>query len=182
MVEPFLYPIMATPGGNIYYEKTPTEFKNPRISMSLIPMNSRIIAGDRQFFTKDEIEADPILLRSAYENTIKNKLRISDKDKFISVRAAKNNDKEIPCAACFMITTVNEKLFKTLNIDIDDFYIIFITPDEVLFAPQKLKITEVRKEIQNIKNKMSSIFNDDAPILTTRIFIYDKERMMYFEA
>ena len=73
------------------------------------------------------------------------------------------------------------KLFAALNIDIDDYYIIFITPDEVLFADKsKFKPTQIKKVTTNIKNKMTAICSD-SPILAAEVFIYDKDEDKYVE-
>lgn len=178
MVEPYLYVFDGMLDKPLYSELAPVEFKNPQKMLSLMPMTSRILTLGREPFTVDEIEKDSSILKQSYENTTKNKLRKNTDNDFISIRS---NETEIPCAAGFLIPS-RQKLFTALNIDINDYYIVFITPDEVLLADkQKFKPTQIRKVTANIKNKMNSLFTADSPILCTEVFIYDSEADKYVE-
>ena len=179
MTEPFLYIINGTPDKPIYSETAPVQFKNPTKSLSLIPMTSRIMSMDRGFFTIDEINNDKSILKTAYENTAKNKIRKNTDNDFISVRSSKT---EVPCAAAFMLRG-KDKLFKALEINISEYYIIFITPDEVLFAEkQKFKPTQIKKITANIKNKLKSLFTgDNDPVLAVEVFVYDETQNEYIE-
>lgn len=178
MVEPFMYIFEGELEAPEYSEPAPVEFKNPTRMLSLIPITSRILSLDRTPYTIEELEADKSILKSAYENTSKNKIRKNTDNDFISVRSAKT---DVPCVAAFMLKS-REKLFAVLDITIDDYYIIFITPDEVLFAEKaKFKPTQIKKVTSNIKNKMNSLFPDGSPILSTEVFVYDQENEKYIE-
>ena len=177
MTEPFIIPILGEPE-NAYFDTAPIDFKNPVETISLIPMTSRILTGDRAFYTKDEIENNKNILKEAYDNTNKNPLRRNTDNDFISVRSNKTG---VPCTALFMSKN-RERTFKALDININDFYIIFITMDEVMFAEKaNYKPTQIKKIITNIKNKMSSLCPDGNPILSTKIFEYDAEVCRYIE-
>jgi len=178
MIEPYLYVFDGMLDKPLYSELAPVEFKNPNRMLSLIPMTNRILTLNREPFTVDEIEANRTILQQAYENTTKNKLRKNTDNDFISIRS---NETEVPCAAGFLIPT-KSKLFTALNIDINNYYIIFITPDEVLLAnKEKFKPTQIRKVTANIKNKMNSLFTADSPILCTEVFTYVAEEDKYVE-
>ena len=177
MTEPFMYIFNGELEKPIYSNPAPVEFKNPMKILSLMPITSRILSLDRQPFTTEEIENDPDILKMAYDNTSKNKIRKNTDNDFISVRSSKT---DVPCTAAFMLNS-KHKLFAALNIDIDDYYIIFITPDEVLFADKsKFKPTQIKKVTTNIKNKMTAICSD-SPILAAEVFIYDKDEDKYVE-
>ena len=177
MTEPFMIPILGEPE-NAYFDKAPVDFKNPVETISLIPMTSRILAGDRPLYTADEVKNDSNILKYAYENTQKNQLRKNTDNDFISVRSNKTN---IPCTALFMSKN-REKTFVALGIDIKDYYIIFITMDEIMFAEKKnYKPSQIKKIITNIKNKMNSLCPDANPVLSTKIFEYDCEVNRYIE-
>lgn len=177
MTEPFMYIFEGELEKPEYSEPAPIEFKNPMRMLSLMPITSRILSLDRTPYTIDELKDNPDILKMAYENTSKNKIRKNTDNDFISVRSSKT---EVPCTAAFMLNS-KHKLFSALNIDIDDYYIIFISPDEVLFADKtKFKPTQIKKVTINIKNKMTTICND-SPVLATEVFVYDKDNDKYVE-
>lgn len=178
MIEPFLYTISGELEDPAYCEPTPVEFKNPNRVLTLVPVTSRILTLDRDFYSKEEIKADKMILKAARENTMKSQIRKNTDNDFISIRS---NKTEIPCVAAFMLQN-REKLFKALNIEIDDYYVVFITPDEILFAEKaKYKPTQIRKVTANIRNKLNSLCQDNTPILATEVFEYDKEQSKYVE-
>lgn len=178
MIEPFLYVMNGTLEEPAYYEIAPVEFKNPMNSLTLVPITSRILSMDREFYTTDEIKADPNIMRMANENMIKNQIRKNTDNDFISIRS---NKTDVPCAAVFLLPN-REKMFKALGIDINDYYVIFITSDEVLFAEKaKFKPTQIRKLTANMKNKMTSLCPNGSPILCTEVFQYDQETSKYIE-
>lgn len=178
MVEPFLYTINRELEDPAYCEPAPVEFKNPNHVLTLVPVTSRILTLDRDFYSKEEIKADKMILKAARENTMKSQIRKNTDNDFISIRS---NKTEIPCVAAFMLQN-REKLFKALNIEIDDYYVVFITPDEILFAEKaKYKPTQIRKVTANIRNKLNSLCQDNTPILATEVFEYDKEQSKYVE-
>lgn len=178
MTEPFLYTLNNIPDDSAYYEIAPVQFKNPNKSLYLIPLTSKILASTRGFYTKEEIDENKSIIKSAYDNTAKNQLRKNTDNDFISIRS---NKTDIPCAATFM-TPNRHRLFKAIEIDITDYYIIFITADEVLLAEKAtIKPTQIRKVLNNIKNKMTSLFPQASPVLTTTIFVYNMEDDCYVE-
>ena len=75
MTEPFMYIFNGELEKPIYSNPAPVEFKNPMKILSLMPITSRILSLDRQPFTTEEIENDPDILKMAYDNTSKNKIR-----------------------------------------------------------------------------------------------------------
>ena len=178
MNEPFLY-LIAQPLEPPYYcEKAPVEFRNPVMGLYVIPMTSRILSGDRDFFTEGEIRADKSILKAAGSNTAKSSIRKNVDNEFMSIRS---NRSGIPCTAVFMLSN-REKTFELLNIDPDEYYMMPITPDEMMFAEKsKYKPAQIKKTLANIKNKMSSLFPDGSPVLTVSVFEYDKERHAYVE-
>lgn len=178
MFEPFFIVINSEPENHIYFEHAPVEFKNPTKGLYLIPMTSRILALDRGLYTVEEVNENKAWLQTAMTNTIKNALRKNTDSDFISIRSNKSS---MPCAAIFMINNP-EKIFNSLSLNIDDYYVIFITSDEVMFAEKsKYKPTQIKKIIMSIKNKMNSLCPDASPILATEIFEYDKEVNRYVE-
>lgn len=178
MIEPFLFLMNGELEKPAYCEIAPVEFKNPNRVLSLVPVTSRILTLDRDFYTEEEIEADKTIWKSAYENTLKNQIRKNTDNDFISVRS---NKTDVPCAAAFMLKG-REKMFKALDINIENYYIIFITPDEVLFAEKaKYKPTQIRKVTANIKNKLNSLCPQNPPTLAVEVFEYDEENSKYVE-
>lgn len=177
-MEPYVTLINGQPKKPAYYQPAPLAFKDPHKIMSLIPVDESVLSGERDFYTVDEMKANETLLKSAYDNTARNMLRKFTDEEFLSVRSAKTG---IPCAAAFMLSTKN-MLFQALSLDISQYYIIFITYDEVMLAEkEKFKPAAIRKTVTNIRNKMSSVFKDASPVLCTEVFVYDKENDRYEE-
>lgn len=179
MTEPFMYLIDGALEEPLYCEPAPVDFKNPLNRMSLVPMTSRIMSMDRGFYTSEEVRADGGILKSAYRNTLSNRVSRNTDNDFVSIRSDKT---EMPCAAAFMLSS-REKLFDALGIAVDDYYVIFITSDEVMFAKKSdFKPTQIRKVTANIRNKLNSLFPDNSPVLRTEVFVYDRDERRYKEA
>ena len=178
MTEPFLYLVGLKPDAPAYSEKAPADFKDPSQGLYMLPMTSRILAGDRGLYTEDEIKGDPNILKAASANTSKNQIRKNVDNDFISVRS---NKTDMPCSVLFMLKG-REKTLSMLGIDPDKFYAIFITSDETMFAEKaKYKPTQIKKILRNIENKMNSMYPNASPVLSTGIFEYDKEAARYVE-
>ena len=178
MTEPFLYLISRELDPPFYCERAPVDTRDPSQGLWLVPMTSRILSNDRGFYTDDELETDKLILKSANANTLKNRICKSTDNEFLSVRSNKG---EVPCAAMFMLKG-RSKIFEAIKIDPKDYYIIFITADEVMFAEKsKYKPTQIKKVLASIKNKMNSLFPDASPVLSTAIFEYNPEVSRYIE-
>lgn len=172
MIEPFLYLINRRLEDGIYSEKAPADFKDPDQGLYMIPMTSRVLAGDRGFYTEAEIAADKAIMDAARANTRKNQIRKNVDNDFISIRSSQTG---MPCAVIFMLKS-REKTFEKIGIDPEKYYMMFITADEALFAEKaKYKPTQIRKILSNIKNKMNSTYPDASPVLSTAIFEYIKD-------
>jgi len=179
MAEPYYF-LTSIPIPEPYYsEIAPVEFKQPDKKLYMVPLTEAIKTSVRDFFTRDELAEDKTILKMTANNTMKNHLRINTDNDFISIRSAKT---QIPCAVSFMMPN-KKAVFKVLNIDnILDYYIIFITSDEIMLAEKdKFKPTQIKKTITNIKNKMATLCPTDTPILATEIFVYDAEADRYVE-
>lgn len=180
MLDPFLLALAAPPETGIWREEAPIDFRDPLKKICLVPVTERIMAGGRGFYTEAEIEADPSIIASARRNIMQNKLRKNLDNDFVSVRS---NRTDTPCAAVFM-SKGRETAFEALRIGrMQDFYTVFVTPDEVLFADKsRLKPANIRRVMSSIKNRVSSIFPEDAPILSMEVLEYDPGTGRYTEA
>ena len=187
-IEPFFYVINAEPSPPVYFETAPIDFHDPRENLYLIPVTANILAGNRSLYTQDEINAKPDII--ATENTLKGSiLRINyENNGFYSVRSNRTN---LPAAAFLLLTNPEKrsKAWKTISGDgskhpISPYqrYVIFITPDEILFPDKKISLTQIRKQLENIKNKMNSIYmNSTSPLLSTKILEFKQEVNRYAE-
>lgn len=179
MLEPFLLALPETPGPETWREEAPIDFKDMTKRIYLVPMSSRIQAGDREFYTVDEVKSDPSIVRSARNNTLRNKLRKNTDNDFVSIRS---NGTETPCAAAFLCDG-RTNAFDSLKIGrIQDYYAIFVSPDEVLFADkEKLRPANIRRILASIRNRVVSIYGDGAPILSMEVLEYDTGTDRYTE-
>lgn len=179
MLEPFLLALPETPGPDIWREDAPIDFKDMTRKLYLVPMSSRIQAGDRGMYTIDEIKDDPSVIRSSRHNTLRNRLRKNTDNDFISIRS---NGTDTPCAAAFLCDG-RMNAFESLKIGrIQDYYVIFVSPDEVLFADrEKLRPSNIRRILASIKNRVVSMYRDDAPILSMEVLEYDTGTDRYTE-
>lgn len=179
MLEPFLMTLPEAPDPEIWREDAPIDFKDMTKKICLVPMASRIQAGDRGFYTVAEIEADPSIIKSARNNTLRNRLRKNTDNDFISIRS---NGTETPCAAAFLCSG-RMNAFESLKIGrIQDYYVVFMTPDEVLFADkEKLRPANIRRILTSIRNRVVSMYKGDAPILSMEVLEYDTGTDRYEE-
>lgn len=179
MLEPFLLALPEAPAPDIWREEAPVSFKDMTKKIYLVPMSSRIQAGDRGMYAVSEIEADPSIVKSARNNTLRNRLRKNTDNDFISIRS---NGTETPCAAAFLCSG-RMNAFESLKIGrIQDYYVVFMTPDEVLFADkEKLKPANIRRILSSIRNRVVSMYRDDAPILSMEVLEYDTGTDRYEE-
>lgn len=161
-----------------YAEDCPLVFKDPKKSLKMIPINNDILLENRPLFTTDEINQDKSILKEAKNNTSMNRVRKFDDHDFISIRSA---DTDIPIGASFMLN-IKEKLFQKLKLEPTEYFIIFITPDEILLADKtKYNKTNIKKNISAIQNKLKSKYGAESPILLTEVFYYDKDSKTYIE-
>lgn len=181
MTEPFLLAMPGKPDGDAWSMRAPADFRDPTKCISLVPMTSRIMGADRELYTEAEIKSDPQFLRSAKSNTARNAIRVGDGDAdWVSVRS---NRTGVPCAAMFFLDG-REKLFGAIHAEnIEDYYIIFITQDEVLLARKAdFPLSNIKRTVKNIRNKMQSLYPEGCPVLATEVFVYDKSARRYEEA
>lgn len=181
MTEPFLLAMPGEPDDGAWSMRAPVDFRDPTKCIALVPMTSRIMGSDRGLFTEEEIKADPQVLKSAKANTSRNPIRVGDADTdYVSIRSNKTG---VPCAAMFFLEG-REKLFKAVQAeDIENYYIIFITQDEVLLARKSdFPVSNIKRTVKNIRNKMQSLYPEGCPVLATEVFTYDKSIRRYVEA
>lgn len=179
MLEPFLMALPEAPDPSIWREEAPIDFKDMTRKIFLVPMSSRIQAGDRGMYTVAEVEEDPSVIKSARNNTLRNRLRKNTDNDFISIRS---NGTDTPCAAAFLCNG-RMNAFESLKIGrIQDYYVIFMTPDEVLFADkEKLRPANIRRILTSIRNRVMSMYRTDAPILSMEVLEYDTGTNRYEE-
>ncbi len=183
-MEPYIALLIDKPERPIHSEKAPVEFKNPRRELSMIVMTDEIIRGYRSFYLEDEIKKNPSIWQNACSMSIRNKLKATEIEDYISIRS---NGTQIPCAASFMMPK-REKIFNAIQpaggtkVDITDYYIIFVTHDEILIADKsKKKPSDIKKDVIDIRNKASYMYKEASPFLCAEVFTYDREKQLYIE-
>ena len=188
MTEPFMMPSVNTPPDGTYFVNTRVEFKDPAKKLILIPMDTRIMSGERTLYTKQECDADPSIWKTAIENTAQIGLRISPDNDLVSLRSVKKAG--TPCAAVLLLpgknrrarlmALVSEKLKQEHMPPAQEHYFMFVTPDEILLADKsKLKPSVIRKAMRNIRNRLAS--TDPGLLLSTEVLEYDTDEDVYRE-
>ena len=169
MNEPYLLAVTALPDADVWHEKAPVDFKDPDRAVYLVPVTPRILSLERGMYTPEEVKADPELIKSAITNTRKNRLRRNVENDFVSLRS---DNTQVPCVPMFLMDN-RETVFKALAMDPMDYYIVFITPDEVLMADRnKFKPSIIRRMVDSINNRITSLYPNDTPILCKEVFEY----------
>ncbi len=169
MNEPYLLAVATPPDDGIWHEKAPVDFKDPDRGIYLVPVTPRVLSQERAMYTEDEVKADPEFVKAAIVNTRKNRLRRNTDNDFISLRS---DNTQIPCTSMFFMDN-RETVFKALAVDPIDYFIVFITSDEVLMADRiKFRPSNIRRMVDSIVNRISSLYPDDTPILCKEVFEY----------
>ena len=186
--EPFLFAMPSDPGGDIWSEKAPVDFRDPSKGIWLVPMTGRIMAGDRGLYTRDEMRDDQGILRQAYAVMSKTKVSRYVGADFTGVRA---KDGSPPCAARFFMPGRDQAVRLAISGDRDrplderelpHWYFIFLTPDEVLFARKRdgTGLSNIRRLVEEMAANLASVYPDVPPVLSTEVFEYANGR--YVEA
>lgn len=188
MIEPFMMAVSGRPDPAVYTCRTPIKFKDPNRAISLIPVSSEILSGDRPFYTVEQAKADDTIWKSAIDNTAQIGLRASTENDLISIRSTA--DAKTPGAAVLLLPGKNRRirLFQALAENLrskgkpapQDCWFVFITPDEILLADKsEYPLTTLKKTVRSIRNQLES--KKPGVLLSMEVLEYDAETDTYRE-
>lgn len=188
MLEPFMLAMSGKPDGHVYSHRTPIRFKDPARAISLIPIDSGILSGDKPLYTSAQVSADETIWKSAVDNTARISLRISVENDLVSIRSAQSA--RTPGAAALLLPGRNRrnKIFQTLSENlkakgkpvVQDCLFVFITPDEILLADRsEFPLTTLKKTVRSVKNRLSN--RNAESLLSAEVLEYDPTDDIYRE-
>lgn len=188
MIEPFMMAVSGVPGSGTYSCKAPIRFKDPARAVSLVPVNSAILCGDKPFYTEAQAKADDTIWKSAIDNTARIGLRASTENDLVSIRSSL--DAGTPGSAVLLLpgrvrrTRLMQALSESLKSKgkpaAQDCWFVFITPDEILLADKsEYPLTVLKKTIRSIRNQLDS--KNPGVLLSAEVLEYDAENDIYRE-
>lgn len=188
MIEPFMMAVSGIPDPGTYSCRTPIKFKDPSRAVSLVPVNSAILSGDRPFYTVAQAKADDTIWKSAIDNTAQIGLRASTDNDLVSIRSSR--DAGTPGAAVLLLPgrVRRARLMQALSDSLrakgkpaaQDCWFVFITPDEILLADKsEYPLTTLKKTIRSIRNQLES--KNPGVLLSAEVLEYDAENDTYRE-